>query len=224
MNGNATPAAIRTAISTLDHEFGDVENLRFNQVITRLQQTLDDAEINLAKVLGNVMTLRGLPPEKLGPDPLPSPQSGGGSGQSTGSGNHAAGQNPSSSASTRRGSAPPTGMHAVFADMLQTIVAQLRHRGDGSHGDLLTAIAASPEVAGLGSRVVQPLADWAGDPDRVQFAGAGTDEQYRVILHVVYVWLCGKLGPVQADRTLASAVRSAETLPEAVANPPRRLL
>ena len=211
MNGNATPAAIRTAIATLDDEFGQTENLRFNQVITRLQQTLDATEVNLGKVLGNIMTLRNLPVDKLGPDPATGSRADVVIRQRDG------GESPKPV--TVRG-----GAGNVFGTLIETIVSHLRHRGDGSHVAIVEAMATSPEVVSLGDRVVDAIRRWRDDESTSPLHVPGTTEHYRVIVHVVYVWLCNRLGPVDADRMLSAAVRTAETLPDAVNHPPRELL
>lgn len=208
MNGNATPAAITSAITTLETEFGDVENLRFNQLILRLQATLDSAEVNLSKVLGEIMTLRSLPAEEIGPDP--------------GRGDVVA----TATVAKKQPAATPmrSGMHAVFATMLETVAAQLRHRGDDSHLQMVGALTSSPSVNNLGSRIYDAIHLWGQSPDPGKLSIAGTPDEYRVIVHVVYVWLCEKLGPVDADRLLNAAVRAADQLPDAVTNSPRQLL
>ncbi|MEM9586840.1 MAG: hypothetical protein AAGA03_06130 [Planctomycetota bacterium] len=208
MNGNATPQAIHSAIQTLDSEFGDVENLRFNQLIQRLQSTLDSAEANLGKVLGEIMSLRTLPAEEIGPDPLAGKQP-------------ATTPNQSASGQT---AGPRTGLHAVFATLVETIASQLQHRGDDSHLKLANAITSAADVIALGDRVLGPLKQWQKTPVAGGLQLLATPDQYRVIVHVVYVWLCQKLGPVDADRLLAAGVRQAESLPDAVSNPPRQLL
>ena len=209
MNGNATPDAIRSALSTLDREFGSTSELRYNAFVKRLQETIDAAEANLAKVYGEIMRLRTQPAESLGPDP-------------------GVGATPAAAAPAAASAPPasdvPAGLPRVFASMMSTIAEQLRHRSDGSHRSLADALATSPEVIALGDKITAPLRSWrdadaAGTP-----AVTGTADQYRVLVHVTYVWLCNKVGPVLADRLLQSAVRTAEALPDAVMHSPRQLL
>ncbi|MEO1526385.1 MAG: hypothetical protein AAFX06_13175 [Planctomycetota bacterium] len=209
MNGNATPTAIEKAIDTLDNEFGDVEEIRFNQVIRRFQQTLDATEANLNAVLGKVMTLRQKPAEELGPDPRNGvaiqPRS-------------PSERGPSPGAATRR-----VGLHHVFATMVETFVAHLRNLGNGSDRHLLEALLQSPEIEKLPPRVAKAIQDWTQSPQGT-LEIQGTVEDYRTVIHAIYVWLCQKLGPVDADRLLSGVVRTAEALPEAATNSPRQLL
>ncbi|MEM9827588.1 MAG: hypothetical protein AAF958_13435 [Planctomycetota bacterium] len=210
MNGNATPAAIQTAIRTLDNEFGEVENLRFNQLIDRLRDRLDSAEANLSKVLGNIMTLRTKSADEIGPDPLRS-QAAGAASKRTGS---AAGL-----AATRR-----EGLADVFGTLVESVVSSLRHRGDNSHQSFLDEWTKCSDVQALAGRVVGPLTDWAADPQPDAFRPVGTVDHFRILVHAMYLWLCEKFGPVDADRMLNQGVRAAEGLPAAVTNPPRQLL
>lgn len=213
MQGNATPEAIQTAIATLDDEFANVEHLRFNQLIQRLQQTLDSAEVNLGLVLGEIMQLRSKSPADIGPDP--------GVQQSSRS---KANAGRGAAASTPAAPASPRGEHRVFVTVLENVVEQLGHRGDGSERSLISSVLQSSDVQNLNSGVIDPLVQWAEDPQPGYLATYGLTDDYRTIVHVVYVWLCQKLGPVQADRSLNAAIRAAEQLPEAVTHPPQQLL
>lgn len=209
MNGNATPSAIDKAIDTLDREFGDVEEIRFNQVIRRLQQTLDSTEANLNAVLGRVMTLRQKSSDELGPDPR-----------------DGSAIQPRSSVvrpSQQRAAAKRVGLHHVFATMVETFITHLQNLDNGSDRHLLEALLQSPDIETLPTRVGAAIHHWAQAPGGT-LEIQGTVDDYRTVIHAIYVWLCQKLGPVDADRLLSSVVRTAEALPEAATNSPRQLL
>lgn len=211
MSGNATEQAIKTAITTLDSEFGNSESFRFNQLIHRLQSTLDSAEVNLGKVLGEIMNLRRKSPEEIGPDP--------------GAGNAVSSvQTKKPLGSTARPASSRTGLHQVFATLIEAIVGQLRNRRDDSHNRLIAAIVDSPEIQKLKSSLADDFRAFGEFPEPGQLVTKATETDYRVTVHVAYVWLCQKLGPVDADRLLNAAVRAADQLPEAAIFPPRALL
>lgn len=212
MNGNATPNAIESALETLDSEFGDVEEIRFNRFVRRLQETLDSTEANLNAVLGQIMTLRQKSPEELGPDPR-------------------GGSRIQASDSTLRQAKPQAqnavkreGLHHVFATMVESFVSHLQNLGNGSDRHLLEALLQSPEVERLSPRVANAIQHWAQSPGTGTLNIQGTIDEYRTVIHAIYLWLCQKLGPVDADRLLSNVVRAAETLPEAVTNSPRQML
>lgn len=209
MNGKATPAAIQSAINLLDSEFGDVEKIRFNRLIQRLGETLDAAEANLGKILGEIMVLRSKPADQIGPDPR-------------------SGTPVSTTVAAAPKAKPATsersGLDDVFATMIETLVENLKHRGDGSEQQLLSEIQASPAVTKLGARMADPLAAYAKAPAPGTLQCKGMIEEYRAIVHVVYLWICKKLGPVEADQAINAMVRTAEQRPAAVSNPPRQLL
>ncbi len=205
MNGNATPKAIKYAICMLETEFADEEKLHYNELIRRMQVNLDSAEANLGKVLGKIMSIRSLPAEQIGPDPLGSPDE-----------------------DEHRGAKIPkatrTGPHHVFSSVIEMVVGYLQRRGDDSHLQLIDAILASHDIQKSGPRIIRPFEHYRSTPQAGQLLINGTQDEYRLIVHRVYVWLCQKLGPVDADRTLNAAIRTADTLPEAVNHSPRELL
>lgn len=49
-------------------------------------------------------------------------------------------------------------------------------------------------------------------------------EQMSQLLHILYVWMCQCVGPVMSDNIMATALRSAEALPESSQFSPRSLL
>ncbi|MEM6469438.1 MAG: hypothetical protein AAF802_07690 [Planctomycetota bacterium] len=205
MQGKAPENAIQNAIDTLDTEFANVEHLRFNELIRRLQETLDSVEVNLGLVLSDIMKLRSMPASEIGPDPGPS--------------NKPIQTNPSKPASVK-----VEGEHKVFSRMMETVIAQLRHRRDGSETLLIQSLRQAPEIKALSSRIVEPLSSWTKESQPGSLAFNGSVDEYRIVIHSAYIWLCEKLGPVEADRALKGAVRVTEQLPEAVASPPQQLL
>lgn len=211
MNGKATPAAIKSTLTLLDSEFGNVEKFRFNELIQRMSQTLESAEANLGRILSEIMVLRSQPEDRLGPDPLE------GSASATISGRPPS--VPKQDSVSKR-----EGIDHVFATMIESLVANLRHRADGSEKKMLDAVISSPELAKIGERMSAPFKEFAKQPDPGTLHVRGTIDEYRSIVHLVYVWLCNKLGPVEADRSLGAVVRAAEQLPEAVQHPPGQLL
>lgn len=220
MNGNATPKAIQYAINMLETDFANDEKLRYNELIQRMQADLDSAEANLGKVLGKIMSIRSLPADQIGPDPL------GGASETGSSAERQAPTAPVDEIPSVESKHRPkrTGAHHVFSTVIEMVVSHLQHRGDDSHLQLIDAILSSRDIQKSGSRLVEPFQNFRSSPQSGNLLINGTQDEYRMIVHRAYVWLCEKLGPVDADRTLNAAIRSADSLPEAVNHSPRELL
>lgn len=206
---STAPALLQTAMDLLENEFGDEPNIRYSALVKRLREQLDQ-HVDLSGVLTKIMVLRNKP-DTLGPDPFQS-----------GSQPVARGKaEPNASAANARQRRTTSQLATlqpkfqVFNCLFAQIIEKISVRSESLVGELAECLATSS------SSSLKGFEEWKqGEEPRI----VGTDEELHKLVNGTFVWMCGKFGPVDADRVLADAVRKAEQLPEAFENPPRSFL
>lgn len=203
MPDGVTTQTLQKSISLLEDEFGNVPNLKYSELVARLQANLDRAELNVGQLLGRIMTLKKKSPADLGPDP----------GTSVGAANASApAENPAF--------ARMEGRLKVFNTLFGHIASHAERKG--SLDALRSHLATKADSMGLPEPCRCTLKSWAtgsGDP-----AIEGANEDLHRVVNEAFVWLCGSIGPVDADKVLLHAVKTTESLPEAFECPPRTFL
>lgn len=204
MPDGVTTQTLQKSISLLEDEFGSEPNLKYSDLVARLQANLDRAELNVGQLLGRIMTLKKKSPTELGPDPGTNVDQ-----SSSGSGT---GKSPALSNMESR--------LQVFNTLFGHVASDARRRG--SLDALRSHLATKADSMGLPAPCHSTLKSWAigaGDP-----AIQGANEDLHKVINEAFVWLCGNIGPVDAERVFLRAVKATESLPEAFDCPPRTFL
>lgn len=203
MPDGVAPKTLQKSIALLENEFGNVPNLKYSELVARLQANLDRAELNVGQLLGRIMTLKKKPPADLGPDP----------GTSAEASSSSAGPAENSAFSRLEGRLK------VFNTLFGHIASHADRRG--SLAALRSHLATKADSMGLPEAGRRTLKAWATGAEP---AIEGANEDLHKIVNEAFVWLCGSIGPVDADRVLLHAVKATESLPEAFECPPRTFL
>lgn len=187
--------ALQQSMSVLDQEFGDVEKLKYSDVISRLETNLVKAEVNLNLLLGRIMQLQRKKPDELDADPF-------GKGTAT-------------------PVTPQAPRETVFNALFSAVTKQVDRRGQLD--ELRLELKKNAFTLGLAANCVQSLTAWADQRVTTSRITGSNADLHKVINHV-FVWMCNKYGPVDADRILIASVKFAEALPEAFDCSPREFL
>lgn len=207
MPADSSTDVVNAALELLENEFGDKPSLRYSELVKRLRERLDES-VELGGLLGKIMVLRNKPADDLLPDPMP--------GASQNPARVAKSVKQTRSAVASKPSAPPLpARFTVFNKLFEGVVEKVHVRGEAVADELVQFLTS------------QNLESVKGFTEWTRGAGTrlvGTDEELHRVINSTFVWMCGKFGPVDADRVLADAVRGAEQLPEAYEHSPRSFL
>lgn len=190
---------LRHSLQVLDQDFGEVENLKYKEVLNRIEDNLNAAEVNVNRLLGRIMLLKRKEPAELKPDPR-----GGGTQKAT--------------TATRTQLLDPR--LKVFNTLFGSIAKHVDRKGDldALRAELLDQIV-TLDVSPDCGRSVREWSTGASDP---QIAGSNKD-LHKIVNHA-FVFMCTRFGPIDADKVLIASVRAAEALPEAFDCSPRKFL
>lgn len=203
MPEDASTQTVQKSLAVLDNEFGEVAEMKYSQLVQRLQQNLDQAELDIAKLLGNLMTLKKKPAGDLRPDP------------ETAGGLSNAGS--TAAASTVR----LEGRLKVFNTLFESIARNVEKRGKiQAFQEHMAFKADSLQISGV---CAETLAGWVQSDGLSPTIGGGNAELQRVV-NEAFVWLCDAFGPTDADKVLLQGVKAAEATPEAFECSPRVFL
>lgn len=114
--------------------------------------------------------------------------------------------------------------YVVFCALLQQLLEGLRLVDAVAKHDLIQSLQKQSGRSGLDFGRHHALTQWAKDGAPLGAFAAEPEDVLALAVHTLYVAFCEAIGPVATDQLLARAVRAAETLPEAIRFPPRRLL
>ena len=198
---------VQQAIDLLDNEFGEEPRILYGALVKRLKESLDES-VNLGGVLGRIMVLRYKPEEEIGPEP---PTSNGGSG--------AASASPGQHFNVTK--LDPA--HKVFNALFHGVVSTVQQRGSEDVTALTSHLTSQLRAMSLAGATQMSLQNWIANPSRQPNVVGSTGDLHKII-NACFVWLCGKFGPVDADKVLLRAVQAAEQLPESFEHSPRKFL
>lgn len=132
---------------------------------------------------------------------------------------------PASAAAAAASSEPaPADSVVVFAAVYRAVLADMQQ----SHADQFEALRREAKALTEDMRLPagprsQLLVGWTA-PQHHAWLVVGDEATLAQAVNVLYVALCETLGPVEADRLLARAVRSASQIPQARQFSPQRLI
>lgn len=207
-----TPVDVaQRAIDLLENEYGDKPEIRYTELVKKLRESLDHPAFKSGNLLGRIMMVRNKPAEQIGPDPVDTL--------------------PPSSGVTQMapGMNRPTqltglaGRDLVFNTMLSHVTASIAKRNPEGEKSYREHFLREALNLGLERDCAAKLVSWARSSSETSTI-TGTDEDLHKIVNTAFVWLCGKFGPVDADKILLQAVNLAEQLPEAFDHSPRNFL
>ncbi|QEG20244.1 hypothetical protein [Mariniblastus fucicola] len=204
---------VQSAIDLLENEFGAQPEIRYTQLIKRLRESFEHPAFRSGNLLGRIMMVRNKPADQIGPDPASSlPQT-----------NHSGGStaNPASPSPQRR--VILSGRDLVFNTLLGNISAAVVKRHPESAAAYREHFMKEALKMNLSRDCAAKLVSWAKSGAEMSSI-SGTDEELHKIINTSFVWLCGKFGPVFADKILLHAVALTEQLPEAFDHSPRKFL
>ena len=195
----------------LDNEFGNQPEIRYTELIKRLRESFDHDAFRSGNLLGRIMMVRNKPASQIGPDPaetlVRSPEAPSNSAQPA--------------AAQRR--VLLSGRDLVFNTMLQYITNSISKHSPDSETTYRSHFLKEALNLNLSRECAAKLVSWAKSGVSMSSI-SGTDEELHKIINTAFVWMCGKFGPVFADKILLLSVKQAELLPEAFDNPPRKFL
>lgn len=202
---------VQRAIDLLENEYGGKPEIRYTELVKKLRESFDHPAFKSGNLLGRIMMVRNKPAEQIGPDPadtLP---------PSSGVSPMAPGMNRPTQLTGL------TGRDLVFNTMLSHITASVVKRSPEGEKAYRENFLREALNMNLDRDCAARLVSWAKS-----FSGcssiSGTDDDLHKIVNAAFVWLCGKFGPVDADKILLQAVNLAEQLPEAFEHSPRKFL
>jgi len=203
-----TPAeVVQLAIDLLDNEFGAQSDMKYSELIKRLQEISDHDAFRSANLLGRIMMVRNKPVEQIGPDPS-DPNSG-----STGG----------ATAAKPKRQVVLKGRDLVFNTLLKHITASVAKQKQDSEASYRENFVKNALGLDLNPACATSLVSWAKS-DAEMSSISGTDKDLQKIINTAFVWMCQKFGPVAADKILLQAVSRTEQLPEAFDDSPRNFL
>jgi len=111
----------------------------------------------------------------------------------------------------------------VFNAMFLSIAQQIHQRGATMESDFGSWLSNDAKSWSLTSECLSAIEQWASNPQSA-VKMSGSVQQLQKIINQCFIWMCGKLGPVDTDKILHRAIRVAEDLPESVEFPPKKLM
>lgn len=112
------------------------------------------------------------------------------------------------------------GWSLIFNHMLKELTATFRLISNSALRSLQAYLLKNAKLVGAARLQMQ---DWL-DTGVPNFTKEVTQPEMHQILHHTYLWACIEMGPIDADKHLSRAVKSAATLPEAIHYRPQSLL
>ena len=211
---------VQNAIDLLENEFGSQPEIRYTQLVKRLRESFDHPAFRAGNLLGNIMMIRNKPAEQIGPDPndaLPSRP------ESRPAPRPAARPTGKKPAPSIRRRPSLTGRDLVFNTLLGHVTAAVAKRSPDGESNYRQHFVEEALNMDLSRDCAAKLISWAknGSTDS---AISGTDTELHKIINTAFVWMCGKFGPVDADKILLHAVAQTEQLPEAFDHSPKKFL
>lgn len=190
---------IQQCIGILDNEFGQQPEIKYSQLIKRLNESIA-VSLDGNQMLGKIMLLRRKSADEIGPDPGTSgaPSSGAPSSGATGA------------------------KDIVFNEMFNTIIGQIRNRGPELERKFHSELPQQCQQAGVQADCLKALADWFQSSGSSAVSGEPADLQK--IINQSFVFMCEKFGPVHADKVLHMAINKADQLPESFEFSPKQLM
>lgn len=144
------------------------------------------------------------------PPPMPAPRNG---------------TTPATAAAPVAAARPPSPpAYTVFAFMAGEMLKAVNRDGLGSVDDFTLALEQHCSAQRLPVDMVVALNRWSRQVAGLETLSTHPAGGFGAAMHAIYAAAAEAIGPTEADRQLARAVNSAETLPEAQAFSPRRLL
>lgn len=201
---------VQRAIDLLDNEFGAEPEIRYTELIKRLRESFDHDAFRSGNLLGRIMMVRNKPASQIGPDPaetLPRPTASSASG---------------SQANNQR-QVLLSGRDLVFNTLLQHITGAVEKRSPEGAASYRQNFLKEALNMGLSRECATKLVSWSKSNASMSTI-AGTDAELHKIINTAFVWMCGKFGPVEADKILLHAVKMTEQLPDAFEHSPRKFL
>lgn len=112
----------------------------------------------------------------------------------------------------------------VFAFLMRELVSAWKSRDASSIQGLSKHVNDELATLGMSGSAERQARRWAASLETESIGDSGSDDDMRRLLQSVYVWSCEWFGPVDTDRIVAEAVRSAERVPAASQFSPRKFL
>lgn len=199
---------VQSAIDLLENEYGDQPEIRYTELVKKLRESVDHPAFKSGGLLGRIMMVRNKSAEEIGPDPvdtLPKPSGG----------------SPMAS-----GVAQLTGLEGrdlVFNTLFSHITAAVIQRGQDNDQAYRENFLREALNMNLSQECGSKLVAWAKSSAATSSI-SGEDAELQKIVNTAFVWMCGKFGPVDADKILLRAVGMAEQLPAAFDHSPRKFL
>ena len=202
---DGTPVdVVQKAIDLLDNEFGANPEIRYGELIKRLQESFDHEAFRSTNLLGRIMLVRNKPVSEIGPDP----------------------------SQTLTETATPavaepevilSGRDLVFNTLLSHITKMVAKRTPDGEAAYRKHFLSEVLKMKLSSSCGAKLVSWAKGSASMSSI-SGSNEELHKIINTAFVWMCGKFGPVVADQVLLHAIKQTEQLSEAFEFPPRDFL
>jgi hypothetical protein len=118
----------------------------------------------------------------------------------------------------------PNNALVVFNFVVKQLLQKVSVKHSGWLANLQGFLASQPLNAEVSQPATFQLQEWSLNPLGFQFTHCFTPREMSHLVHLLYVWTCLGLGPVEADRNFTQVFREAERLPEALEFKPRSLL
>ncbi len=202
---------VQRAIDLLENEYGDQPEIRYTELVKKLRSSFDHPAFKSGNLLGRIMMVRNKPADQIGPDPADTLPPSASMGQMA----------PSMSSPTQLTGL--TGRDLVFNTMFSHINSSIAKRSPEGEKSYRENFLKEALNMNLERETAAQLVAW-GKSSATTSSISGTDEDLHKIVNTAFVWLCGKFGPVDADKILLQAVNLAEQLPEAFDVSPRKFL
>ena len=193
---------VQQCIGILENEFGEQPEIKYSQLIKRLNESIT-TNLDGNKMLGKIMLMRRKSADDIGPDPGPAP-------------------GPDPGVAGTNGSRASGAKDVVFNNMFNTIIDQIRSRGSKLEKKFRSELPQQCQQAGLKASCLKALARWAqtAGPSAISADAA----ELQKIVNQSFVFMCQKLGPVDADKILHLAINKAGQLPESFEFSPKELM
>ncbi len=222
LRGRLTDPEVAAAVRLCDREFTAEPVFSVQKFVARLAQVVGPAR-NTGELFASLTRLRMVAnTDAIGPDPSAGEaRDAGHARQDTGRGTRDTGSN--GNGHGRPVAASSEGWPEVFAAVVEEVARGLTR---------VNPRVADAAFAFLGERLPRlkltpggqaEVAAWAANRTAAFTARTAKPDMHAVI-HALYVWTCQEVGPIDADKLFARAVREADRVPSAAQCPPQGLL
>jgi hypothetical protein len=119
---------------------------------------------------------------------------------------------------------PSSGWNVIFDQLINQITGQLAAMRPGSTKTLEGHVRLSLPRLQISPIAMDEFLRWSRNSSGFRISASVQSSEMQQFVHLVYLWCCTELGPIQAFRIFAKAMQQVEAMPESVQFPPKSLL